>query len=701
MSDEALRDLAGAAGIQVDWTDNAGAARSVSPGTQRAVLASLGFESGTAQAIAASRARLAAQQSGAMVPPLITAIAGEPVELLFRAAEGARARIEFEQGGAADCAVECLHGAARLGPVTRPGYHRLWIAGRALTLAVAPKRAWTAEDAAPGEKLWGLTAQVHGLRRAGDGQGRAGDGGIGDFGAVAQLAARAAQLGASALSLSPTHALFCADDRHFTPYSPSSRLFHNILLADPEAIFDSAAVAGAAAGLDSKERARLEASGLIDWPQASRAKKALLRTLFDGFNANELRRAADPMALDFQRFRAAGGRALEQHAAFEAIHTLQFGRDPGQWHWRGWPAELRDSAGAGARAFAAALPLEITWHVYLQWLADRSLARAQQTALCAGMRIGLIADLAVGMNAGGSHAWASPQDLLAGLSIGAPPDPLAPRGQNWGLVTFSPQALIAGGFAPFLATLRAAMRHAGGVRIDHVMGISRLWLTPDGMDASQGAYVAYPAKDMLRLIALESSRHRALVIGEDLGTVPHGLRDELADAGLYGMRVLPFERHHGGFNPPDWYPPGAAAMTSTHDTATVAGWWSGADLETRARIDQLPPGQSLEAAAHERSHGRSALWSAFQAAGAASQAAQPAPDEPGAAVDAAVAFMARTPANLVFAPLEDALGLIEQPNLPGTTDEHPNWRRRYPGPAADCLDRPGVAERLRPLSERR
>ena len=693
MRDDRLRRLAVEAGISVEWTDNTGEHRVVGVESLRAMLVALGMACGGDHEVAESRARLARERSSPLPPPLVTATVDEAIRLPLRVEAGQRALLEFEQGGARGVSLEPDGEGARLPPVSRPGYHRLSIAGYAITLAVAPRRAFTVEDIAPGEKLWGLTAQIYGLRRAGDG-------GIGDFGAVAQLARRAAGLRADALSLSPTHALFSADRDHFTPYSPSSRLFHNALLADPAAVFDEARIAGVAAQKGAnEERARLAALDLVDWPAASGEKAALLRGLFDSFRARELAQGDHPLALDFGRFRKAGGQALERHAVFETLHANQFRRDFTKWRWRTWPGEFRDCSSPAALAFAAGNVDEVAFHVFLQWLADRSLGAAQDAALSAGMRIGLISDLAVGMNDSGSHAWSSPRDILLGLSIGAPPDPLAPRGQNWGLAAFSPRALALNGYAPYLATLRAALRHAGGVRIDHVMGLARLWLTPDGMDASQGAYLAFPARDMIRLAALESLRHRAIVIGEDLGTVPPGLREDLAGAGLYGMKVMQFERHRDGFNPPDWYPADATAMTSTHDTATTAGWWKGVDLETRAGVDQLPPGQALEQSREERARDRGALWNAFRAAGVAS-GEPPAPDNTATVCDAAVAFLARAPACLALLPLEDALGLVEQPNLPGTTNEHPNWRRRYPGTADACLAAPEVQRRLRPLAER-
>ena len=273
--------------------------------------------------------------------------------------------------------------------------------------------------------------------------------------------------------------------------------------------------------------------------------------------------------------------------------------------------------------FAASHEQEVLFHCFLQWLADRSLAIAQGRARAAGMRIGVIGDLAVGMDPNGSHAWSRQADVLAGLSIGAPPDLFNPRGQDWGLTGFSPRALTAGGFAPFLATVRAALRNTGGVRIDHVMGLTRLWLIPEGADPADGAYLAYPLGDLLRLLALESQRHGAIVVGEDLGTVPGGFREELEIAGLHGMRVLWFERNGHEFSPPDAWDHDAIAMTSTHDLPTVAGWWHGSDIARRAECGRLGVGVNVADVAAERATDRGVLWQAFVRAGAAGGDAPP------------------------------------------------------------------------------
>ena len=686
MSDDALRALAVEAGFQPRWTDNTGADRDVSAGTLRAALAALGLPAQTETQIAEARACLADEKASAALPPTIVARADERVALGGAAAPGAHARIEYELGGAADLRIG---DDGRLPRLDRIGYHRLVLGDREVTLAVAPAQARTLEEVADGRRMWGLAAQIYGLRSEGDG-------GVGHFGAVAQLAESAARRGADLVALSPAHALFLADEHHYTPYSPSSRLFYNALYADPADVFGRERAAAAVSGIGGDP---VDAAALIDWPRAAHARSALLRALYDDFCATDMT-AATALAADFVAFRAAGGEALEAHALFEALHGHEFRRDFTKWNWRDWAPDLRDPASRAVAHFARENAGEIGFHVFAQWLVDRSMARAQGRALGAGMRVGLLADLAVGMNAGGSHAWSRPDDVLLGLSIGAPPDMLAPLGQNWGLTTFSPRALRATGHAPFLATLRAALRNAGGVRIDHVMGLVRLWLVPDGAQATEGVYLAYPTEDLLGLLRLESRRHGAVVIGEDLGTVPHGLRERLAREGVAGLRVLQFERSGDRFNPPDWYPATAVAMTATHDTATIEGWWRGCDIEARAALAQLPPGRTGEDCARERAGERDMAWRAFVEARVA-DGAPPQADQPEKALDAAARFVAQTPAALAILPLEDALGLRDQPNLPGTTAEYPNWRRRYPGEAGSMLDAENVAARLAEFDARR
>jgi 4-alpha-glucanotransferase len=688
MIDDAVRELATRAGIAAEWRDYADKPKRVPLETLRRILPALGLPCETLEDVSHSRQLLDAPQ----MPALTTGNVGEPVVLPTRTAgESQLVKLVFEDGTATTLTASTIQQKCVLPSIQRAGYHSIELGSTRIALAIAPKRCVTVDEMAPGQRIAGLAAQTYALRSAGDC-------GIGDMAGVVALANAASELGIDALALSPLHALFAAAPGHFSPYSPSNRMFYNPLHADPAILFGSARFGRArtAAGVGVAER-QVEASALINWPISSSAKLSVLRCLFEDFEATDL--AADSrtdLAADLVRFRVERGTSLEQHATFEALHGARLQADSEMWSWRTWPAEWRDPHSVAVRNFSEKNQIEILFHIFLQWLAERSLAAAQRTVTRAGMRIGLISDLAVGMSGSGSHAWMNQGDILGGLEIGAPPDLFNTDGQNWGLTTFSPRALATGGYEPFTATIRACMRYAGGVRIDHAMGLMRLWVTPCGARPSEGAYLAYPLDDLLRLTALESCRHRAVVIGEDLGTVPEGFRDRLSESGIYGMSILWFEREERRFKPPRAWPTETVAMTSTHDLPPVAAWWRGSDLKLRKTLGVL---RDVEIEETSRAKDREALWAAFRGSKLDTGKLPPA-DEAARIADDATSYIAHTPSPLAVLPLEDALALDEQPNLPGTIDEHPNWRRRYDADANSMLNAPAVRKRVRSLAMR-
>jgi 4-alpha-glucanotransferase len=684
VSDDDIRQLAREAGLAETWTDALGIPQQVSIDSLRRILDALGLPTATSGDMEASRQKVGPLKT---LPPLVTMTAGSRLVLPGRAGGAARGQLTYEDGSVATLRFS-MRGERLVGPtLDRVGYHRLEFGDRQVTVAVAPPRCLTVADRAEGKHLWGVAAQVYSLRRPGDG-------GIGDATAVRQLAEGAARHGADAIALSPVHSLFAADPGRYGPYSPSSRLFLNPLFADPEIVFGPERVAQHRRDGEALE----QQAALIDWRPAAEAKLGLMRRLFDDFESQDVANGTSH-ARSFDTFVRESGDLLQGHAMFESLHGKWLGSEPAIGFWRDWPAAFRHGLtrpdDSEMAAFLAAEGSTIRFHQFLQWLAARSFEAAQGAAVGAGMKIGLISDLAIGMDRAGSHAWSRQSDLLLGLNIGAPPDEFNRAGQDWGLSGFSPQALVATGFDPFLSTVRAAMRYAGGVRIDHIMGLQRLWLVPEGASSAEGAYLDYPLDDLLRLLALESHRHGAVVIGEDLGTVPRGFRRRLTQAGIAGMDVMWFERNRGSFRAPTRWRRDAVSMTTTHDLATVAGWWRGSDIEVRGAL-----GLSAEGEAEGRQRDRRRLWQAFTAAGTA-QGPAPAPDDPSPAVDAALGFVASSPAPLMLAPLEDLLGLAEQPNLPGTIDQHPNWRRRLEPPAAKIFDDPGVARRAATIVARR
>ena len=660
----ALHALAEAVGLAPRWQNYRHEWQEVSDASLRTILKALGFPADSDNQLTESRAALAEERGD--LAPLVTAVVNVPTRLPI--APGPY-ELRMEDGSTRSGMLEASAGGATLPAIELAGYHMLEAGGRQATLAVAPEHGQTVANMG---RPWALAVQLYALRRKGDG-------GLGDFEALRQLMAPAHRHGAEGVAISPVHAQFSGDPDRFSPYSPSSRINLNVLHTAVDLP-------------SSPEDDALEAAGLVDWGTVSRRRLAALRAEYDGLSADQRAGLAG--------FRAEMGDALETHARFEALHAVQFGQH-GNWHWRTWPQELRHPSSPDVASFVRTNANEVAYHAYLQWRADQGMAAAQKAARDAGMKIGLIADLAVGADSGGSHCWARQDQILGSLNIGAPPDLLNGRGQNWGLAAFSPTGLRQHGFGAFLEMLRAAMRHSGGVRIDHALGLRRLWVIPDGHGSGDGAYLAFPQTDLLRLIALESARNRAIVVGEDLGTIPHGFQDEMAQSGMLGMRVLWFERDLRSFwQPRDWSR-SAAAMTSTHDLPTLAGWWRGRDLEWRAKLD-LAGGPEKEAQdGNDRFRDRFMLWEAMQSAGTA-EGALPPNDEPARFVDAATRYVAGAGCDLTLLPIEDALGLEEQPNLPGTmSEQHPNWQRRLPGTADTLFDAPDVASRLAAIGEAR
>jgi 4-alpha-glucanotransferase len=671
--DDRLALLAEHAGIDVNWRDALDRPQSTPARTVRAVLQALGLPADNADDVDASLRRLEEERSGRTAPRLLTADAGARVEL--PAAPRGRSWKIVADDETRVSEGELPSGERFIDVPSIPGYYTLLLGDDVVTLAVAPARTFGVGDIAGARRPWGVAVQMSGLRRPGDG-------GIGDFTALELCAKAAAEKGADALAISPLHALFAAAPERYSPYAPSSRLFLNGLYIDPARTSGEQTVR---AVIDThnlrQELAELEWLDLIDWPRAARARMTILRSVFEWVSVDLAH------ADRFAAFRREQGEPLERHARFEALHAdfTAHGRPGG---WQGWPAAYHDPASPEVAAFAREHSREVSFHAWLQWLATQGLEGAQKAARDAGMAIGLIADLAVGADAGGSHAWAHQTEVLNGLSVGAPPDALNRLGQDWGLTTFSPRGLRDTGFKGFIGMLRAALAHAGGVRIDHVLSLKRLWMVPHGAGATEGAYVRYPLTDMLRLIALESHLHRAIIIGEDLGTIPGDFRKTIADKGVLGIRVLWFERAaDGGFVAPSEWSDRAMATTSTHDVPTVAGWWSGRDIEWRKRTGLDNP-EVDEAAQREKE--RHLLWSALFASGSAwNEEVLPAADDISPVVWAAARHVALAPAPLAIFPVEDVLGLHEQPNLPGPTDAvHPNWRRRMPDSSARLFDGP-------------
>ncbi len=528
------------------------------------------------------------------------------------------------------------------------------------------------------ERAIAVSCQVYGLRSARNL-------GIGDFEDVARLAETSASFRVDALALSPLHARFPLEPSRASPYAPSSRRFLDPLLI----AVDRAAAALGLPEPSCPEAAELRERELVDHPRVAEVKGRALAALWCDFEARHLGDPPSPIGAAFRAWRTERGEPLERFARFEAIAAHLAAATGRISPPAAWPAALRRPDSTEVERLARGpLARAVSERAFLQWLAESQLAEAHERARRAGMRIGLATDFAVGVGPDSADAWAWPEAIVRGVSIGAPPDAFAPEGQCWSLAPLSPTALLAFDLEPWRGDLEAATAHAGLVRIDHVMGLSRQFWVPDGARPIEGAYVRFPEARLLSALAALSWRRRCLVQGEDLGTLPEGFRDRLARAGILGSRVLWFERWPSGlFKASRDYPALAVASISTHDLPTARGWLVGRDLDWRERLGLLDAA-AVERARAERARDRRILLDALAFEGIA---CDPADDE--SIVLALHRLLARSPAAILLVQLEDLVGSVEQANLPGTVDEHPNWRRRYP----IAIERIGADPRVREL----
>ncbi|HZR70231.1 MAG TPA: malto-oligosyltrehalose synthase [Burkholderiales bacterium] len=522
-------------------------------------------------------------------------------------------------------------------------------------------------------RVWGPALQLYAVRSRRNW-------GVGDYSDLAEGIEAAAALGAGIVGVNPLHALFPTRPEDASPYSPSSRLALNVLYLDVELIpelaeSDDERARVAAPGFQAALRA-LREKPLVDYAGVARVKLDVLERLYRRFRETAL---AGDRGRAFRAFQAEGGERLRLHALFEALQERFVAEDPGVWGWPAWPEPYRDPASPEVERFAREHLERVEFWQWLQWHAQTQVARAQRRALELGMPIGLYLDLAVGAHPGGAETWMQRGLYASEASVGAPPDEFNLKGQDWGLPPVIPQRLAQARYEGFVALLRANMRNAGALRIDHVMALMRLFWVPPQASPREGTYVDYPFADLLGILCLESVRNRCIVVGEDLGTVPDEVFTALREHGILSYRPIWFERDgQGGFQVPERYPAQALVTVSTHDLPTLRGFWRGADLETRQRLQLFPDEEVRARQVSGRREDRSRLVQALERAGLAPPGAAPERGDTDDAFMVAVhAYLARTPAKLLTFQMEDVFGEVEQVNLPGTTeDRHPNWRRK-------------------------
>ena len=710
--DEGLERAASEFRIQPEYIDNWGKTRTAKPAVRAAVLRSLGVPVDSLAALNAYlEARLRARWTRLLPVTLVTGPVPEPGQVAIHVPAGtpedARLRlwIRLEDGKVesgdwrlGDLAVVAeawlgaehfVRRALQFQPPVPLGYHELRAsvdgdaeAGAPTRWIVGPDQTWQSPEAP--ERMAGLAVSVYGLRSDRNW-------GVGDFTDLTALSEwGAAELGIQLVGLNPLHAIHNRQPFNTSPYLPVSAHFRNPLYLDIDAVPEMAASERAQswrrrAGITA-EIAALRQSEFVEYERAWRLKRLFLRVLFRQMEREVAAGSARGNAFELYLAREADG-PLREFAIYCALDPEMHRRDQHAWSWPQWPAEFQSPASQAVSRYAAAHPREIRFHCYLQFLIAEQLGEAQRRAQAAGMAIGLYQDLALATDRGGCDTWMMPELFVRGCRVGSPPDGFSPEGQDWSFPPPAPEAVQHEGYRAFRDLIQRNARDGGALRFDHVMRFFRLFWIPDGFPAKDGVYVYSPAEELLRVLALESQRGRFLVIGEDLGTVTGEIRELLDRFGVLGYRLLYFERQGEGFVDPASYPRQAVASITTHDLPTFAGFWLNADIEARRAANLLPDEKSYRDQRQSRMADQEALASFLEPYGFS-------PVEEARTL-AALRCLAATPSRILMVNQEELTGDAGQANLPGSTAEHPNWRRKMRRKIEEFRTNLAFVERIR------
>ena len=634
-ADAALATLAQRAGILPSYVDMQGTDRITSPETQCALLRAIGFDVTTDAQVRASLAKQQAEATQQRFPSEVIVESGCPTPLEFGAGVAWSVKCDEDTEEPA----RGLAQDAILLPPLKSGVYELSVRDGAqaqlVRILAAPRRLANVETLTGLSRLWGINLALYGLRSKRNS-------GLGDFQDLAGFSELAGARGASFVGINPIHNMGFSD-LSISPYSPSHRGFLNTAHIALDAIpgLEKSTRVVQVLTQEASQFAALRRASEVPYLPHKALHNHLLSTLFDLFKAE----APEGIQARFQAFRDTGGANLETFARFEVLSEKN-GAD-----WRNWPDP--DTAEPDLS--------RLRFHSWLQWVADSQLHCVQQRSAAAGLSLGLYLDLAVGPRRNGAESWCEQASIAKDVSIGAPPDHLSPEGQNWNLSAFSPPKLKQQNYRPFRRILGQIMRHAGVLRIDHVLGLNRSFLIPD--DGSPGGYVAQPFDALMAVIKIEAERHNCAVIGEDLGLVPESFRETMQEHGFYGYSVLQYEKDEdGAFVDPAQGPAQVLSCFATHDTPTVKGYETGCDIKWWERLGWIDC-SGAKAARKGRHKDIAALK---KLAGARSDFAS-----------SVHAILAQSSAKMVSVQLDDILGLSEAQNLPGTIDAHPNWRRKY------------------------
>ncbi|HIF9196246.1 TPA: 4-alpha-glucanotransferase [Photobacterium damselae] len=719
LENSVLKHVAHMAGITDKYISAWGDEATVEDETLSRLLAALGYDVRNDEALLESARK---KNRTEVLAPVKVIRAGEPMQVELHLGASARVsdfswRLETEQG-------EVFEGWLQSQLVTderdegQPlvfalpndlawGYHKLTVSRKRrkspyeMTLIVTPTACYKQTALVNNKKLWGTSVQLYSVRTQHNW-------GIGDFGDLKQLVADIAKNGGDFVGLNPIHSLFPANPEGASPYSPSSRRWLNVIYIDVSSVCEFAQSDAAQQLVGSHEfqqrLAETRQSNWVNYSEVACLKMAALRLLFDTFVTRHLEKNTE-RAKQFLNFVEQGGESLLHQAAFDALHALLKSQDDTMWGWPVFPESYRHFDNQAVQTFIQENQHEVQLYMYLQWLADCQLAEVQELAEEKGMVMGLYRDLAVGVCDSGAETWAQHGELCLDVSVGAPPDILGPLGQNWGLPPLNPEVLVERAYQPYIDLLRANMRHCGALRIDHVLGLLRLWWIPKGESAKAGAYMYYPVEDLLAILALESHRHQCTVIGEDLGTVPDEIVDKLATAGVHSYKVFFFETaEDGGYFSPRHYPDQSMAALCTHDMPTLRGFWHCDDLKMGSELGLYPDQDALNGLFDSRAESKQRIldsldWHGYLSQNIGRNAAYVPMDSK--LSEGMQLHLAAGASALLSLQLEDWLEMDKPVNIPGTVDEYPNWRRKLSTTLDDLFTRQDIIDLTRRLTEAR
>ncbi|MAA95520.1 MAG: 4-alpha-glucanotransferase [Rheinheimera sp.] len=722
-----LAELVAFSGIETEFNDAWGKPTQVAAADQLALLAAQGFNIADE---AAARTELIERQLDfwqQILSPVSVQTLGEPVkfelqvplalanhdfDLLLQTEQGQRYQFSTEPvaGELVQVALieqeEYQQYQHNLDYPLEAGYHRLILTCKDTdfsfeqSLIITPGSCYQPPQFAQ-QKQWGVSLQLYGLRSTRNW-------GIGDFTDLATLVNYLAGQGADFVGLNPIHALYPAMPESASPYSPSSRRWLNIIYIDvtgmPGYQQCSTTQDRVSTSAFSEALTTQRERGWVDYSAVLQLKLPVMQGLYQWFVQHSGKEAG--LAADFAKFKREGGDSLRQLALYDALHAFLIKQDSNHWGWPNWPEQYRDLQSDAVQQFALEHQPQLEFYCYLQFIAQQQLKAVQQQAKTSGMLLGLYRDLAVGVSEASTEIWSNGELYCREASVGAPPDPLGPAGQNWGLPPMHPYQLFSQAYQPMIDLFRSNMQDAGALRIDHVMALLRLWWVPKSAEnAGGGAYVYYPIMDLLGILALESQRQQAVIIGEDLGTVPDGIRELLQDYGIYSYRVFFFETAaDGGYISPAHYPGQAMATLSTHDLPTLIGFWHCEDLKLGQQLGLYKDEHQLQGLYQQRHANKQQILDSLHGHGMLPADYPRKVDSLG--MDQTLNFamqrhLAAGNSQLLCLQLEDWLEMTQPVNVPGTSDEYPNWRRKLSRELEQWTTEPHIQNLLAQLTAAR